>query len=111
MDKQPKQERTSTEDLMRHFGEAAREALAGRLHDGKTVGGLVLRDLIDTDLNGSRAEFAVIEITNLLLADSGERAARADLYVEGVIERYLENCEDLVQAFAEEWADEERDDQ
>ena len=76
----------------------ARQNLIERLHDGKTVGGLDLRDLIDGDLNGiPRAEFATLEITNLLLADSAERAAMADKYVEGVIDRYLTTKDDLVE--------------
>lgn len=65
------------------------EALTERLRAGNTVGSLSLRDLIDSDLNGPRAGFAAIEVTNLLLADSGERAALADAYKDGVIERFL----------------------
>lgn len=92
------------DQVMKHFGERAREHLTYRLQDGKTVGRRTLRDLIDADLSGPRAGLAAIEITNLLLADSGERAAMADRYVEGVIERYLETNEDLVQETAEEMA-------
>ena len=76
--------------------------LTERLHGGRTVGRLTLRDLIDSDLNGPRAGFATIEITNLLLADSGERAAKADTYVAGVIERYLSKRSDLVEEEANE---------
>ena len=107
MDMQPKQERTSAEEVMSLFGTEAREDLIWKLHFGNTVGGLGLRDLIDSDLTGPRAEFATIEITNLLLADSGSRAAMADRYVEGVIERYLAAHEELIQEAAEELASEE----
>lgn len=89
--------------------EAARQHLTERLHEGKTVGRCTLRDLIDADLNGPRAGFAAIEITNLLLADSGARAAMADTYIEGVIERHLETNEDLVAETAAELAAEAPD--
>lgn len=81
----------------------ARQNLIERLHEGRTVGGCTLRDLIDGDLNSiARAGFATIEITNLLLADSGERAALADTYVAGVIDRYLTTKDDLVEAEVEQ---------
>lgn len=81
----------------------ARQNLIERLHFGDTVGGCTLRDLIDGDLNSiTRAGFATIEITNLLLADSGERAALADTYVSGVIERYLTAKDDLITAEVEQ---------
>jgi hypothetical protein len=84
--------------------EAARLYLTERLHEGKTVSGCTLRDLIDDDLNGHRAGFATIEITNLMLADSDEVAALRDTYVEGVIERFLESREHVVAETAAELA-------
>lgn len=84
---------------------SARQALIEKLHDGESVGGLTLRELIDSDLNGlPRAEQATKEITALLLADSGERAALADTYVEGVIKRHLDAHPELIQAMAHELA-------
>ncbi len=76
-------------DIPKWALERAREDLTERLHANGTAGGLTLRDLLDSDMNGPRGGFAVIELTNLLLADSGERAAMADTYVSGVIERFL----------------------
>lgn len=73
------------------------ENLTERLHAGKTVRSLTLRDLIDADLSGPRAEFAALEVKNLLLADHGERGAKADAYVAGVIERYITTNPDLVE--------------
>lgn len=84
--------------------EAARQYLIERLHEGRTVARCTLRDLIDADLNGPRAGFATIEITNMMLADSGEVAALRDTYVEAVIERHLETNEHLVSETAEELA-------
>ena len=82
--------------------EDAIQNLTWRLHAGRTVGGLTIRDLIDGDLGGERSGFAIIEVTNLLLADSRERAAMADTYVSSVIERFLTTKPELVE---EEMAD------
>lgn len=84
--------------------ERAREYLTERLHEGKTVRGRTLRDLIDGDLHGERCEIATQTVSDLLLADSGERAAKADTYIEGVIERFLETNEDFVAETAAELA-------
>jgi hypothetical protein len=89
--------------------EAARQHLTERLHEGKTVHCLNLRDLIDSDLHGPRSEPATAEVMNVLLAESGERPAIADKYVAGVIERFLETREDLVQECAEEMENAEPD--
>ncbi len=94
-------------DIPKSVMEEARQDLVERLHNGRTVGGLTLRELIDCDITGSRAGFAAIELTNLVLADSGERAAMADAYVSGVIERWLETKSELVEERAEELCAEE----
>lgn len=86
-----------------------RDFLKERLYAGETVKRLTLADLIDADLSGQRADIATQEITTLVLAASGERAALADAYVDGVIERFLETNEELVSEWAEELASEAPD--
>lgn len=67
------------------------EQLSERLKEGKQVGRLDLRDLIDSDLNGPRAEFATIEVCNVFLADNSDLSLKKEQYLDGVIQRYLES--------------------
>lgn len=68
---------------------AAIDNLTWRLKDGKSVGRLTLADLIDADLSGPRCEGASADVRKIVLAESGERAALADAYVDAVITRFL----------------------
>lgn len=93
------------------FYQQAKDELADRLRDGKSVGGCELIDLLDSELDGERYKIALQEVVGLLLDTGMETAAKADQVRDGIIERYLESPkgQELIEEQAAQIAFDEED--
>ena len=89
-------------DAAEELDKEARQNIAERLKAGETVSKVTLRDILECEFNTEvRFPIALADLEALLIADSKERAALCDRFLDGAIERFLNARDDLVQDEAE----------
>lgn len=97
---------------MSTFMEQARDSLAEDLRYGKSVDGLTLRHLIESDLAGPRCGFAALEVSGLLVAEEPDRSLYIGRYLDGLIAAYLDSKEvtvaELAAAMREDYMESQR---
>ena len=78
--------------------EQAIASLTEKLKSGGKVGRCHLVDLLDAELDSrERYPIALPKVFQILTAESGERAALCDQFVDGLIERYLDSHPEFVE--------------